>query len=154
MTHVYVILTARDSHTHKTQTASDRSISLIILRAARCKYTFKKEEQMLRQLTFKCRTGENVLSPFNAHQSHKAYCAWPFSMYVPTKQCLDHAEQESKKHNLQFMFLIHLWPWNGSRSPNLVRIRKEGRKHRALHPQKPWRPIRDREVGEVENFYI
>ena len=153
MTHVYVILTARDSHTHKTQTASDRSISLIILRAARCKYTFKKEEQMLRQLTFKCRTGENVLSPFNAHQSHKAYCAWPFSMYVPTKQCLDHAEQESKK--TQSAVYVPDRPVTLKR----VKITKpctnqEGRKHRALHPQKPWRPIRDREVGEVENFYI
>ena len=31
-------------------------------------------------------------------------------MYVVTIQHLNYNEQESKKHNLQFMF--HLWPWN------------------------------------------
>ena len=34
-------------------------------------------------------------------------------MYTATIQHLNYSEEESKKkHNLQFMFLTQLWPWN------------------------------------------
>ena len=45
-----------------------------------------------------------------------------FLMYGRNTQRLNYGGQESKKNNLQFMILLHLWPWTGSRSSNLVWI--------------------------------
>ena len=92
---------------------------------------FQQEEQTLRRLTFECKTTKILLlfhKPRHlTDEKHVHFVPWTHTriaqfilcmnlMYVATIWHLNNTRQESKqvskKHNLQFIFLTHLWPWN------------------------------------------
>ena len=54
--------------------------------------------------------------PFNTYQSRTLHTVhhFFFLLYVATIQQSNHSRQksESKKHNLHFIFLTHMWLWN------------------------------------------
>ena len=87
----------------------------------------------MRWLTSKCKN-------WNAHQLHKAYCAW---MFQCMSLCGNHTtfyklDKKLNKHNLQFMFVTQLCSWNMARSSNLVWICKpQGR----LYVCDVWNPL-------------
>ena len=99
---------------------------------------------MLRQLAFKCKTGETEKYRWcrqNTHKSHKAYCAWSFYMcsnYTKFKIQWTSTFKKKKKNRLLFLNICDLESM--SRSSNLV---STGRPTPAYNNVKVERPLRN-----------